>query len=73
MPSQNGSFYRCLRTVAVDGTFLHTPDTEQTTWRYAKQIGNTIEFGYPLLRLLVIIECGTPDVLAACFGSRDRW
>ena len=67
-PGQAGSFYRGLRTVAVDGTCLHAPDTEQITWRYPKRIGDTIEFGYPLLRLLVIVECGTRAVLAACFG-----
>jgi hypothetical protein len=67
-PSQAGSFYRGLRTVAVDGTYLHAPDTEQITWRYPKRIGDTLEFGYPLLRLLVIVECGTRAVLAACFG-----
>ncbi|WP_371503141.1 IS4 family transposase [Kitasatospora sp. NBC_00374] len=68
---QAGSFYRGLRTVAIDGTFLHAPDTEQITWRYPKRIGDTIEFGYPLLRLLVIVECGTRAVLAACFGPES--
>ncbi|MCX5105402.1 transposase domain-containing protein [Streptomyces sp. NBC_00439] len=33
-PGQAGSFYRGLRTVAVDGTLLHTPDGETLTWRY---------------------------------------
>lgn len=65
---QAGSFYRGLRTVALDGTFLHAPDAEQITWRYPKRIGDTIEFGYPLLRLLAVVECGTRAVLAACFG-----
>ncbi|MFF3959239.1 transposase domain-containing protein [Streptomyces sp. NPDC001890] len=32
-PGQAGSFYRGLRTVAVDGTLLHTPDDEMLTWR----------------------------------------
>lgn len=70
-PGQAGSFYHGLRTVAIDGTFLHAPDTEQITWRYPKRIGDTIEFGYPLLRLLVIVECGTRAVLAACFGPES--
>ncbi|MFF5142076.1 transposase domain-containing protein [Streptomyces sp. NPDC013157] len=34
---QTGSFYRGLRTVAVDGTLLHVPDEEALTWRYAKR------------------------------------
>jgi len=65
----DGSFYRGLRTVAVDGTYLHVPDLEQITWRYAKRGADQgWEFGYPLLRLLVIVECGTRALLAAAFG-----
>ncbi|MFB9578834.1 transposase domain-containing protein, partial [Streptomyces yanii] len=58
-PGQDGSFYRGLRTVAVDGTLLHTPDDETLTWRYPKRAGESLEFGYPLLRLLTLVECGT--------------
>lgn len=65
---QTGSFYRGLRTVAVDGTLLHVPDEEALTWRYAKRAGESVEFGYPLLRLLVLVECGTRAILAAAFG-----
>ncbi|MFZ3475154.1 transposase [Streptomyces sp. 4.24] len=64
--SQAGVFYRGLRTVALDGTHLHVPD--DVTWRYPKRKGEKLEFGYPLLRLLVIVECGTRAVLAAAFG-----
>jgi hypothetical protein len=67
-----GVFYRGLRTVAIDGTYLHVPDEGAVTWRYAKRSGETLEFGYPLLRLLVVIECGTRALLAAAFGpERD--
>jgi hypothetical protein len=65
---QAGSFYRGLGTVALDGTHLHTPDEEQITWHYPKRSGDTLEFGYPLLRLLAVVECGTRAVLAAVFG-----
>lgn len=68
---QAGSFYRGLRTVAIDGTHLHVPDEQQVSWRYRKRRGDTLEFGYPLLRLLVVVECGTRAVLAACFGPED--
>ncbi|MFI6063555.1 IS4 family transposase [Streptomyces sp. NPDC051286] len=63
-----GVHYRGLRTVAVDGTSLHVPEDEQVTWRYPKRAGDKREFGYPLLRLLVIVECGTRALLAAAFG-----
>ena len=65
---QAGSFYRGLRTVALDGTHLHAPDEEQITWHYPKRCGDSREFGYPLLRLLAVVECGTRAVLAAVFG-----
>lgn len=71
-PGQRGSFYRGLRTVALDGTHLHVPDDGQVTWRYPKRSGDTVEFGYPLLRLLAVVECGTRAVLAACFGPEDQ-
>jgi hypothetical protein len=63
-----GVHYRGLRTVAVDGTSLHVPEDEQVTWRYPKRAGEKKEFGYPLLRLLVVVECGTRALLAAAFG-----
>ncbi|MCX4419431.1 IS4 family transposase [Streptomyces mirabilis] len=68
---QPGSFYRGLRTVSVDGTLLHVPDEEALTWRYPKRAGEVVEFGYPLLRLVVLVECGTRAVLAAAFGPES--
>ncbi|MFF6853087.1 NACHT domain-containing protein [Streptomyces antimycoticus] len=59
-----------LRTVAIDGTSLHLPDSEPIASRHTKRKrkGEDVEFGYPLLRLLTLIECGTRAVLAAAFG-----
>ncbi|MEJ8632103.1 transposase domain-containing protein [Streptomyces sp. MS2.AVA.5] len=71
-PGQAGSFYRRLRTVAVDGTLLHTPDDETLTWRYPKRAGESLEFGYPLLRLLALVECGTRALIAAAFGPESE-
>jgi hypothetical protein len=68
---QVGSFWRGLRTVAVDGTLLHTPDEPAITWRCPKRAGDQLEFGYPLLRLVVLVECGTRAVLAAAFGPES--
>jgi hypothetical protein len=68
---QAGTFWRGLRTVAVDGTLLHTPDEPTITWRYPKRAGDHLEFGYPLLRLVVLVECGTRAVLAAAFGPES--
>ena len=68
---QIGAFYRGLRTVVIDGTTLHVPDDPMLGWRYPKRAGAHREFGYPLLRLLAVVECGTRAVLAAAFGPED--
>jgi hypothetical protein len=68
---QPGVFYRGLRTVAVDGTLLHVPDDPAVTWRYPRRAGERLEFGYPLIRLLTLIECGTRALLAAAFGPES--
>ena len=68
LPGQPGVFYRGLRTVAVDGTHLHAPDDPAITWHYPRRAGERLEFGYPLVRLLALVECGTRAVLAAAFG-----
>jgi hypothetical protein len=66
-----GAFWRGWRTVAIDGTTLHVPDCVAITARYPKRTGKG-EFGYPLLRLLVMVECGTRALLDAAFGPEDR-
>lgn len=71
-PVGPGAFYRGLRTVAIDGTHLHIPDEHALTWRYPKRSGEKLEFGYPLLRLLVLVECGTRALLAATFGPESE-
>jgi hypothetical protein len=72
LPGQPGVCYRGLRTVAIDGTTLHVPDEPQITRRYPKRSGDHREFGYPLLRLLVVVECGTRALLAAAFGPDNE-
>ncbi|QKZ16112.1 transposase [Streptomyces chartreusis] len=58
--------------MAVDGTLLHAPDDETLTWRYPKRAGEGLEFGYPLLRLLTLVECGTRALIAAAFGPESE-
>jgi hypothetical protein len=66
--AQSGAFYRGLRVVAVDGTTLSVPDEEAVTWHFPRHIGPVKEFGYPLLRLVALVECGTRALLGAAFG-----
>ncbi len=72
-PHTPGAFWRGLRTVAIDGTHLHMPDSKPIAARHSKRKrkGEDLEFGYPLLRLLVLIECGTRAVLGAAFGPES--
>jgi hypothetical protein len=66
-----GARWRGFRTVAIDGTSLHVPDTAAMARRYPKRNGEHLEFGYPLLRLVVLVETGTRALLAAAFGPED--
>jgi hypothetical protein len=55
----------------LDGTTLVVPDEKAVTWHYPKHIGKDREFGYPLVRLVALVECGTRAILDAGFGP-DR-
>lgn len=66
-----GAYWRGMRTVAIDGTGLQLPDRDPVTARYAKR-GGARETGYPLLRLLTLVETGTRSVIAAVFGPESQ-
>lgn len=74
-PTTPGVFWRGMRTVAIDATVLHVPQALCRTGSavgYARREhtrrGSRVTFGYPLLRLSVVVECGTRAVIAAVFG-----
>lgn len=67
-PSTPGVFWRGLRAVAIDATSAHVPDSPAVAARYRKRSTDKPTFGYPLLRLSVLVECGTRAILAATFG-----
>lgn len=67
-PSTPGVFWRGLRSVAIDATSMHVPDRPAIAGRYRKRSTDKLTFGYPLLRLSVLVECGTRAILAATFG-----
>jgi Insertion element 4 transposase N-terminal len=67
-----GATWCGLRTVAIDATVLHIPDSQAIGCRYPKRHGETLEFGYPLLRLVTVIETGTRAILAAAFGPESH-
>ena len=63
-----GVFWRGLRMVAIDGTGLHVSDSGALRAVHAKRRTRGVEFGYPLLRLVTLVECGTRALIGAVFG-----
>jgi hypothetical protein len=64
-----GSVRWCgLLVCAVDGTILTVPDGARNLTGYTKQAGNHGGTGYPLLRMVTLVACGTRSVIDAVFG-----
>ncbi|HZA83923.1 MAG TPA: IS4 family transposase [Actinomycetes bacterium] len=57
-----------LLVCAIDGTTLSVADTPQNLAAYAKQPGHHGGSGYPLLRLVALVACGTRSLIAAAYG-----
>lgn len=60
-----------LLVCAIDGTTMSVPDSAANLTRYRRQTGSHGGSGYPLLRLLAVVACGTRTVLGAVFGPTD--
>ena len=68
-PSAGGARWRGLLAVAIDGTVMTVPDSEANLAVYSKQRGGANgASGYPMLRLLALVSCGTRTVVDAVFG-----
>ncbi len=48
------------------------PDSPRNLAAYGKQAGNNGGSGYPLLRLVALVACGTRTVIDAVFGPASR-
>src|SRR5205807_5419522 len=53
---------------AIDGTTMTVSDGPATLTRFTKHPGNHGGTGYPQLRLLALVACGTRTVIDAVFG-----
>jgi Insertion element 4 transposase N-terminal/Transposase DDE domain len=60
-------YWRGLLVCAIDGTQLTAADSTANTSRYLKKRGNHGGSAYPLLRLSVLLSCGTRSILDAVF------
>jgi len=57
-----------LLVCAIDGTTLPVADTPANHGRYTTQPGHHGGSGYPLLRLVALVACGTRSLIAVVFG-----
>jgi hypothetical protein len=63
-----GARWRGLLVCAVDGTLVAVPDSPANQAEFTRHRCNNGGAGYPSLRLLVLVSCGTRTVLDAVFG-----
>ena len=67
-PSPAAARWRGLLVVAVDGTIMSVADSAANLAVYSKQRGGRNgDSGYPMLRLLALVSCGTRTVIDAVF------
>jgi hypothetical protein len=65
-----GAFYRRWRLAAVDGTTFDLPDTQSNVAAFGRPRSGRGEeqVGYPQVRLVGLVECGTHVVFDAAIG-----
>lgn len=63
-----GVYWRGLLVTAIDGTMMCCPDTAANLGVYHRGGGYRGGTGYPLVRLLALVACGTRTVIDATFG-----
>jgi hypothetical protein len=66
--SQHATRWRGLLVCAIDGTTLTVPDNPRTLARFTKHRGNHGGTGYPQIRLVALLACGTRTLIDAVFG-----
>lgn len=69
---QQAARFAGRRVVAIDGTQIPIADTEANRLAFPKgSSGPNGPAGYPMIRLVTLVACGTRSVIEAVFGS-DR-
>ncbi|MEU6719753.1 IS4 family transposase, partial [Nonomuraea sp. NPDC046802] len=67
-PRGPATHWHGLLVVALDGTIMTVPDSPAVLTRLTKQAGNHGGTGYPQVRLLALVACGTRSLIDAVFG-----
>jgi hypothetical protein len=60
--------WRGLLVCALDGTIMTVPDSAANLTDYHKHRGNHGGSGYPMIRILALVACGTRTIIDAVFG-----
>lgn len=71
-PATTGVWWRGRLVTAVDGTQLCCPDTPANLAVYRKGGSHHGGTGYPMVRLLALVACGTRAIIDATFGTTAR-
>jgi Insertion element 4 transposase N-terminal/Transposase DDE domain len=67
-PRGHGAWWRGLLVCAIDGTTVTVPDSPANLTRFTRQACNHGGAGYPQIRLLALVACGTRTLIDAVFG-----
>jgi hypothetical protein len=67
-----GTWWNGLLVCAIDGTTLTVPDSPALLSTFSKQRGNHGGTGYPQIRLVALVACGTRTLIDAVFGPTTR-
>jgi hypothetical protein len=67
-PRTAGAWWRGLLVCAIDGTTLDVPDTPGHRAALGKQGNQYGTAGYPQIRLVALVACGTRAIIDAVFG-----
>jgi hypothetical protein len=69
-PGAGAARWRGLLVCAIDGTCMYTPDAEANLCAYRRPGGGPNgDGGYPMVRMLAVVACGTRTLVDAVFGS----
>jgi hypothetical protein len=68
VPGDRGAWWHGLLVCAIDGTIVTVPDSPANLTRFTPGGGHHGGTGYPQVRLLALVACGTRTLIDAVFG-----
>ena len=68
-PATKGVYWRGLLVTAIDGTMMCCPDTAANLRKFCRGGSHHGGTGYPMIRVLALLACGTRTIIDATFGT----